>query len=952
MSPALERFDGDAPGDRTHDPDILISCFDDTSDGFLLIDADGRIADANDAASELTGIPPEDLMGASFGDIQVTGSSGIVRRDGVTVQAEITMRSLTGGRTICRIRPIHDCSLAEEDLRLSEEKYRTLVENTNDVVFSADESGIVTYVSPAIERMTGRTAEAVTGRPFTEFIHPDDLPGLVQSFRNTLENRLESYEFRIFAADGSTLHVRTSSRPHFSGGRLVGITGVMVDLTARKLAEDELGRYRERLEDLVAERTSDLARANRMLKILTDCNQTIVRGVDENTLLQSVCDLIADAGGYPLAWVGLARDDGSVGVAARAGRHSDFLDSADIRWVDTANGRGPTGTTIRTGLAQVVRDTRTGEGLEPWRDEALRRGFLSSMSLPIRCEGAVTGALTIYAPVEDAFHEAEADLLNELASDLSFGITALRQRTARNQAEKALIESEARYRGLVEMSPDAIAVHDGRQLLFVNSAAADLMGLEDKDSAIGMSVLGFVHPDSRPIVAARVREMLSEWKMAPLVEERFQKVDGTPVDVETVAMAVMWEGTPAVQVSFRDISGRKRAEAERDRLQAQLVQAQKMELLGSLAGGLAHDFNNMLAVILGHAELMRGGLSEGDPLLGELGEIEKAARRSSDLTMRLLAFARKQTIAPRVLDLNSTISALLGMLGRLIGEGIDLVWRPADDLWAVRVDPVQIDQVLTNLCVNARDAISGVGTVIIETRNVRVREQGERRAHHLPAGEYVLLSVSDDGSGMDETTQAHLFEPFFTTKETGLGTGLGLATVYGIVKQNNGFIDVITAPREGSTFLIHLPRDPGRAEPAQATAPGMQAGPARGMETILLVEDEPGILAVCHRILEELGYTVLSADTPGRAMELAGENRGRIDLLVTDVVMPQMNGPELYRRLVADMPDLDCLYMSGYSADFISRQGVLDESVNFIQKPFSMNELADGIRKALGHRRE
>jgi PAS domain S-box-containing protein len=836
-----------------------------------------------------------------------------------------------------------DAGTCREDLRISEAKFRALVENTNDVVFSTDSEGFVTYASPSLERMTGFHPSEVTGRHFSEVVHPDDLPALEASFRKTLLNILESFEFRIIDSAGGVLHVRTSSRPVMSDGVVLGVTGVMVDITERKRTEEELQKYREHLEELVQVRTADLARVNRTLKILTDCNQAIVRAVDEPSLLRLVCEVIVDAG-YPLAWVGLAEEDGVVRVGGKAGRAVDFLDDAGIVWTDTERGRGPTGKAIRNGHPVIVQDSRVEPGLEPWRADALGRGFLSSLSLPITGETGVLGALTIYASTVEAFSESETGLLEDLAGDLSYGISNLRQREARSLAEKALRESEERYRGLFDMSPDAIAVHDGSRILFANTAAARLLGLPDPGTAVGMPIIDFVHPDSRVLIETRVRTMLSERLVAPLMEERFVKADGSPVDVETIAMPITWMGRPAVQVAFRDVSERKHAQAERERLQAQLAQAQKMELLGSLAGGLAHDFNNMLAVILGYAELMHRRIPAGDSLLGELEEIEKAARRSSELTRRLLAFARKQTITPRILDLNSTVESLLDMLRKLVGEGISLDWEPDGRLWAVKLDPVQVDQVLTNLCINARDAIAGIGRIVIRTANTEAPEGIPADA--VPPGDYIRLSVRDDGCGMDDTVMAHLFEPFFTTKGLGQGTGLGLATVYGIVRQNGGYIGVSSAPGEGSEFRIYLPREtsgvPHRVETAVLRA---GAGPAGG--TVLLVEDEPGILSVCERILSDLGYSVLPAATPWRALELAGRHEGSLELLLTDVVMPEMSGPDLFRRLSKTRPDLRCLYMSGYSAEYISRQGVLGEAIHFVQKPFSVEGLSAAVRRAL-----
>jgi nitrogen-specific signal transduction histidine kinase/CheY-like chemotaxis protein len=396
---------------------------------------------------------------------------------------------------------------------------------------------------------------------------------------------------------------------------------------------------------------------------------------------------------------------------------------------------------------------------------------------------------------------------------------------------------------------------------------------------------------------------------------------------------------------IEDITDRKRAEEEREKLHAQLVHAQKMESVGRLAGGVAHDFNNMLGVILGHAEIAMDQVDPAEPLFTDLREIRRAAERSADLTRQLLAFARKQTVAPRVLDLNETVEGMLKMLQRLIGEDIDLAWLPGTSVWPVKVDPAQIDQVLANLCVNARDAIAGVGKVTIETENVSFDEAYCAEHPGFVPGDFVLLAVSDDGCGMDQETRGKIFEPFFTTKGVSQGTGLGLATVYGIVKQNNGFINVYSEPGKGTTFKIYLSRHAAEADQIRKESPVPPA--ARGHETILLVEDEPAILKMATMMLERQGYRVLAASAPGEAVRVAGEHAGEIHLLMTDVVMPEMNGRDLAKNLMSLYPDLMCLFMSGYTANVIAHRGVLDEGVHFIQKPFSMLDLAAKVREVL-----
>jgi two-component system cell cycle sensor histidine kinase/response regulator CckA len=380
-------------------------------------------------------------------------------------------------------------------------------------------------------------------------------------------------------------------------------------------------------------------------------------------------------------------------------------------------------------------------------------------------------------------------------------------------------------------------------------------------------------------------------------------------------------------------------------LEAQFRQAQRMEAVGRLAGGVAHDFNNMLGIILGYTEMALSKLSPADPLFANLREIMKAAERSADLTRQLLAFARKQTVAPKVLDLNETVEGMLKILRRLIGENIDLTWLPGKNLWPVKMDPSQIDQVLANLCVNARDAITDNGMVTIETRNVFFDHVSPVEHVEFIPGEYLLLAVSDDGCGMDRGTLDKIFEPFFTTKDLGKGTGLGLSTVYGIVKQNNGFINVYSEPGQGTTFKIYLPRHEGRTvEPLPGNSGEVPTGHG---ETILLVEDESAILDMAADMLQGLGYNVLALSTPGEAINFAGEHADKIGLLITDVVMPEMSGLDLARKIRSFQPGLKVLFISGYTYDVIAHHGVLESGIRFLQKPFSTRDLAVKVREAI-----
>jgi two-component system cell cycle sensor histidine kinase/response regulator CckA len=482
-----------------------------------------------------------------------------------------------------------------------------------------------------------------------------------------------------------------------------------------------------------------------------------------------------------------------------------------------------------------------------------------------------------------------------------------------------------------------------------NERWASMLGFAlEEVSKLGAFWEDRIHPEDYSRVMLTLRDHLEGRTPGYEAEYRLRHKSGTWVWVLARGRIIRRdEGGKPVRVcgTHLDVTDRKRAEEERERLHGQLMQAQKMESIGQLAGGVAHDFNNMLGVILGHTTMALESISRGDPLHGTLTEIHKAAQRSAELTRQLLAFARKQNVTPKVVDLNTTVGGTLSFLQRLIGEDIRLEWVPSAGLWPVRIDPTQVDQVLANLCANSRDAISGGGSVTIEAANVLFDPAYCDHHPGYASGQYVCLSVSDTGVGMSAEIQAHVFEPFFTSKGLGKGTGLGLATVYGIVKQNNGFISVYSEVGQGTTFRVYFPRYTGSGAAVRPRGPS--GAPRGGGETLLVVEDEPSILKMAVRMLEGLGYTVLSAASPGEALRVADERKGAIHLLLSDVVMPGMNGLELSRRLRSRFPGVRVMLMSGYTANVIARHGALDKDMGFVAKPFSVHELAAKVREAL-----
>ncbi|WP_085812098.1 hybrid sensor histidine kinase/response regulator [Geoanaerobacter pelophilus] len=511
------------------------------------------------------------------------------------------------------------------------------------------------------------------------------------------------------------------------------------------------------------------------------------------------------------------------------------------------------------------------------------------------------------------------------------------------QAEEALRASEERLRLLLDSTGEAIYGIDlDGNCTFCNRACVRMLGGDSPDQYLGQNMHDIIHhsyPDGTPMPrsSCMVHQTLQEEQGSHVNDEVFWRADGSSFPVEYWSHPQVKEGKViGAVVAFIDISDRKR-------LEEQYRQSQKMESVGRLAGGVAHDFNNMLSVIVGAAELGKRKLEEGEPIEPYLEVITNAAKRSSDITRQLLAFSRKEVISPRPVDLNQLIRESNKILARLISEDVELVFRPDQGLWAVSIDPSQVDQILMNLAVNARDAMPNGGRLTIETRNLQLSGDCSHVHPDAHQGDYVQLSVSDTGEGMDRSTIEHIFEPFFTTKELGKGTGLGLATVYGIVKQNKGFINVYSEPGHGSVFRIHLPRlaDPN----ALGAAPESSAPSLSG--TVLLVEDEEMLLWLATQLLEELGFSVIQAQGPREAIAICEDLGRNIDLILTDVVMPEMNGREMVEKIREKRPEQKVLFMSGYTSDHVVQRGILEQGMQYIPKPLDMRSLGEKIAEVL-----
>ena len=806
------------------------------------------------------------------------------------------------------------------ELEESRDRFRTIVTNAEAVIFVLDEHGVFELSEGRGLRLLGLRPGQVVGLSALDLYSA--YPDIVASLRHALDGQVSRV---LIEVQGAAFDMLCSPRIDATGRRC-GMIGLATDITDRVRVERELARQAE-----------ELRKAQAFTATLAAISQAFLTLDEDAGIYQAVLGSVLLEMGSPHGFIGYLGDRKELVCPAmthpfsegllRRGVFRVFPESA---WRTTLWGRA-----IATGTVHVQ-----NEVVEVPTDHLTIQRCLV---LPIAFHDASIGVVV----VANRSTRYETEDVNRLARMSEHLAPVMASRLQRQRSEHDLRESEARLNESQRVARIGHLVYDiERESWEISPTLAEILGVPPGSASDFEHWFGVVHPADAP----RLRRYLAEEVMtgkSPFDQE-YRVVRGSDGAVRWMHAKAAGEHGPDGKLlrvfgTVQDVTERKQAEQEREKLQAELLQAQKLESIGRLAGGVAHDFNNMLLAILGNVSLALEQVTEGYPLREYLEEIQTAAERSAELTRQLLAFARRQTVSPRVLDLNETVAATLKLLQRLIGEQIQLVWRPGATLCPVEMDPTQVDQILANLTVNARDAIGGPGTITIETSNVAL-EGPEAADRELAPGEYVMLSVSDTGPGMDDHVRERLFEPFFTTKEIGHGTGLGLATVFGIVKQNFGHIEVISEPGLGATFRIYLRRTERVAEVPPAT---VEAPPRTGHETVLIAEDEEQVLALARRILSRSGYRVLVARSPNEALALSEANPGTIDLLVSDVVMPGMNGKQLRDEVERLQPGVRCIFMSGYTANVIAHQGVLDHGVAFLQKPFSARTLSDMVRAVL-----
>jgi PAS domain S-box-containing protein len=778
-----------------------------------------------------------------------------------------------------------------------------------------DRDGGLRFMSPAFAQVLGVSPEQEMGRSPEAF-------GISKARRERMAAHLATvrqtgrplHEVVTLSHDGATYDTEVAVEPDLApDGTVRGVVVTAWDVTELRRA------------------TRRIAHLDRVHSILSDINQAIVRIRDRDQLLSEACRIAAEVGGFEVCWIGLVEPNGDITIAASAGRDLAVLDEIVVSARDEPSGRGAVGTAIRENRPVVVTDALTDERMAPWRALLTGRGFRTAAALPLHQGGRPVGAFALYSTQPGYFDEEEIGLFEELADDISFALDSLEAERDKTAAEVALRESERRYRDLFELNPQPMWVYDIETLRFlaINDAAVHHYGWS-REEFLALTLADIRPPEDVPAMLASVRDVSGPFRPRGLW--RHLRKDGTLMDMEITGHDADFDGRKARLISAIDVT-------ERRRLEAQLAEATRIEAMGHLAGGIAHDFNNLLTAVNGYADLLVAELGDS-PLAEDAREIRRAGGRAAELTQQVLAFARRQVLVPRPVDLNEVLGGVSQMLRRLIGEETRLVTTVDSRPAVVMADPGQLEQVLVNLAVNAHDAMPEGGVLEISVRRV---EEAASLGHGAITGPAALVTVTDTGVGMDEGTLARAFEPFFTTKRAGAGTGLGLAMVYGIVHQSNGEIWADSVVGRGTTISVLLSCVEASPKTVAETLP--VASNAAETATLLVVEDEPVVRALVVSILERSGYRVLVAGSAAEAVALAEGLDEPIDLLLTDLMMPVTNGQVLAEQLLKVRPALRVVLMSGYGAGLGPMPA--DGKFRFIAKPFGREELTALVAKVL-----
>ena len=877
-----------------------------------------------------------------------------------------------------------------------------MVDHASDAILVAQD-GMMKFVNPRVQEITGYSEGELTSRPFPEFIHPEDRQMVVERHQKRLQGKPVPavYPFRIVTKTGEDCWVEIRAVTIPWQGKPATLN-FLTDITERRKTEEALRKNEAKYRELVENANSIILRRDPEGRI-TFFNEFAQRffGFREEEILgrnvvgtivpekessgRDLAQMIRDISRHPeryatnenenvlrngkrvwVAWTNkpILDPDGKLVEILCIGnditerkRAEERLAESEVKYRTLVEG-------MSEAVMQVDKDDRV-QFVNPqfcqmigYREDELlgRVGYeiyfdpeeqeLIRRKNRLRLEKASDAYETRMRKKngEEVLVRISGSPVTDAQGNVVGSIGVITDITERKRAEQAVKESETKYRGLVDHSLLGIYITQNHIMRFCNQRLAEIFGYERPEELFGTHIRELVAPESWEVVDTQVQRRESGELDMGRYEFKGKRRDGALIDLEVLGGRILYEGKPAIQGSMIEVTERKLLEAE-------FIQAQKMEALGRLAGGVAHDFNNLLTSIMGYSDLLAKKLTEDDPsgpLRRYADNILSSANRAANLTQQLLSLSRRHTFHMQVLDLNGVVAEVERILRGLIGEDIELTIHPEGALGRVKADSVQIEQVLMNLVINARDAMPSGGRLSIRTANVVLDKSYARRRREVVPGPYVMIAVSDTGQGMDAEVRSHLFEPFFTTKEKGKGTGLGLSTAYGIVKQMGGHIDVESAPGKGSAFKIYLPRTEDPTAPLASPQPQpVEAELPQGVETVLLAEDEETVRSLAREVLRGAGYTVLEAGNGEEALRVAGSYSGPIHLLLTDVIMPRLGGPELARRLQPLRPDLRVLFMSGYTDGDISSYGSLGSETALLQKPFQPIVLARRVREVL-----
>jgi two-component system cell cycle sensor histidine kinase/response regulator CckA len=894
----------------------------------VVLDLDRRVRMCNAAFEQLFGYKMQDILNVQLESIlappdRVSEMAQSIERaaDGRSLRLKTKRKHRDGslidvqacgaplilnGKTIGTFGMYEDISnqrLAEDGQRRAEEQFRSLFENAVEGIFQTTPEGRYLSANPALARMYGYSSAAEVVEKVDDVarvLYVD--PRRREEFKREIDQRgfVHGFEYQIRRKDGSKIWLSENARAvRATDGRLLHYEGTIEDITDRKRSE------------LERQAATEIVRAISLSENLDDLLRSIHLALKKVVYAENCFIALREPSNGPFQF-------------------PFFVDQVDgAPPFSSAVERSAAAYVYRTGRAMLISRSRFEQLVQLGEVDPAEMTAPSWLGVPLRAPAATIGVLVVqHHERANVYTDRDLEFLSSVGDQIAFAIE-------RKRSEERMRESEARLRLLIEQLPAVLWTVD-RSLRFTSALGAGLAPLGLKpDQIVGMSLLEYFETSDQTFlpIAAHTRAVSGE----PVTFHVEWKDGSYACHVEPLRGAA-GEILGAICMAL-DVTDRKQ-------LEEQFRQAQKMEAVGRLAGGIAHDFNNLLMVIQGYADLLTDRLPPGQVLRRNAEQIQMAAQRATSLTQQLLAFSRKQMLAPKVLNIQNVVSDMEKILRRLIGEDIELETSWEKDLWLVKADRSQIEQVIMNLAVNARDAMPHGGRLTIETANVELDSSFASTPSILSPGKYAMLAVTDNGCGMDAKTQAHVFEPFFTTKEKGRGTGLGLATVYGIVKQSGGYVWVYSEPQHGTTFKIYLPRIEEETSAGDVDRVDSSSLP-RGTEMVLLVEDEKGVRELAREYLEMSGYAVIEAEDGHTALELAAMHAGPIHLVLTDVVMPGISGRELAERIVNIRPGIKVLYMSGYTDQAIVHHGILASEAVLLQKPFTLATLAAKLREVL-----